>query len=100
MDLLIKLNFNNISLVKLQTGRSILTIVIILYKPLLLHHTMPRFTIIDAPSILGLKSTGVEDLPEALKRAGLYEKLGAEYAGHVKPSSPYSPKRDNKTLLT
>ena len=41
---------------------------------------MPRFTIIDAPSILGLRPTGVEDFPEALKRAGLYEKLGAEYA--------------------
>jgi arginase len=60
---------------------------------------MSRFTIIDAPSILGLRSTGVEDLPEALKRAGLYEKLGAEYAGHVKPSLQYNPKRDNKTLL-
>lgn len=48
---------------------------------------MSRFTIIDAPSILGLRPTGVEDLPEALKRAGLYEKLGAEYAGRVKPSS-------------
>jgi arginase len=60
---------------------------------------MPRFTIIDAPSILGLRPTGVEDLPEALKRAGLTEKLGAEYAGHVEPSSEYNPKRDNKTLL-
>jgi hypothetical protein len=45
--------------------------------------TMPRFAIIDAPSILGLRSTGVQDLPESLKRAGLHEKLGAEYAGHV-----------------
>jgi arginase len=60
---------------------------------------MPRYTIIDAPSILGSRSTAVEDLPEALKRAGLYEKLGAEYAGHIKPSSQYNPKRDDKTLL-
>lgn len=60
---------------------------------------MPRFTIIDAPSILGLRPTGVEDLPEALKRAGLYEKLGAEYADRIKPSLQYNPKRDNKTLL-
>jgi arginase len=30
-----------------------------------------QFTIIDAPSILGLRPTGVEDLPEALKAAGL-----------------------------
>jgi arginase len=60
---------------------------------------MTRFTIIDAPSILGLKSTGVEDLPKALKKAGLYEKLDAEYAGEVKPSSQYNPKRDYSTLL-
>ena len=60
---------------------------------------MTRFTIIDAPSILGLKSTGVEDLPKALKKAGLYERLDAEYTGEVKPSSQYNPKRDNKTLL-
>ncbi|HEY7080524.1 MAG TPA: arginase family protein [Nitrososphaeraceae archaeon] len=60
---------------------------------------MTRFTIIDAPSILGLKSTGVEDLPKALKKAGLNKKLGAEYAGQVKPSSQYNPKRDYNTLL-
>ena len=60
---------------------------------------MPRFTIIDTPSILGLRPKGVEDLPEALKRAGLYEKLGAEYADRIKPSLQYNPKRDNKTLL-
>lgn len=60
---------------------------------------MPKFAIIGAPSILGLRPTGVEDLPEALKAAGLHEKLGAEYADHVKPSSQYNPERDNKTLL-
>ncbi|HEY7079585.1 MAG TPA: arginase family protein, partial [Nitrososphaeraceae archaeon] len=58
-----------------------------------------RYTIIAAPSILGLRSTGVEDLPEALKRAGLYEKLDAEYGDHIKPSSQYDPKRDEETLL-
>ena len=60
---------------------------------------MPRYTIIAAPSILGLRSTGVEELPEALKRAGLYKKLGAEYGDHIKPSSQYNPKRDEETLL-
>ena len=60
---------------------------------------MPRYTIIAAPSILGLRPTGVEDLPEALKTAGIYEKLGAQYGGHIKPSSPYNPKRDEETLL-
>jgi arginase len=38
-------------------------------------------------------------LSVCLKKAGLYEKLGAEYAGHIKPSSQYNPKRDEKTLL-
>ena len=60
---------------------------------------MPKFAIIDAPSILGLRPTGVEDLPEALKAAGLHEKLGANYAGRVEPSSPYNPERDSSTLL-
>lgn len=60
---------------------------------------MPKFAIIDAPSILGLRPTGVEDLPEALKAAGLHEKLGAKYAGRVDPSSPYNPERDSSTLL-
>jgi hypothetical protein len=36
-----------------------------------MNHFMPQFAIIDAPSILGLRSTGVEDLPERLKAAGL-----------------------------
>lgn len=60
---------------------------------------MPKFAIIDAPSILGLRPTGVEDLPEALKTAGLHKKLGAKYVGRVDPSSPYNPERDSSTLL-
>jgi arginase len=59
---------------------------------------MPRFAIIDAPSILGLKPTGVEDLPEALKAAGFQTGLNAEYAGRVEPL-PYNPQRDPKTLI-
>jgi arginase len=42
---------------------------------------MPQFAIIDAPSIFGLRPTGVQYLPEALKAAGLLKKLKAEYAG-------------------
>ena len=42
-----------------------------------------QFTIIDAPSILGLRPTGVEYLPEALKAAGLMERLNADYSGRV-----------------
>jgi arginase len=60
---------------------------------------MSKFAIIDAPSILGLRPTGVEDLPEALKAAGLHEKLHARYAGRVTPISPYNPERDNSTML-
>ena len=57
-----------------------------------------RFTIIDAPSILGLRPTGVEDLPEALKAAGLIERLNADYAGRISPL-PYSSERDKVTFL-
>ena len=59
---------------------------------------MPRFAIIDAPSILGLRPTGVEHLPEALKAAGLQAGLSTEYGGRVEPP-PYNPQRDRKTLI-
>ena len=58
-----------------------------------------RFTIIDAPSILGLRPTGVEYLPEALKAAGLIKKLNADYAGKVSSSLSYNSERDKVTLL-
>ena len=57
-----------------------------------------RFTIIDAPSILGLRPTGVEYLPEALKAAGLMKRSNANYAGRVSPL-PYNSERDKVTLL-
>jgi arginase len=59
---------------------------------------LPQFAIIDAPSTLGLRPTGVEDLPEALKAAGLMRELRAEYGGRVSPL-PYSSERDKSTLL-
>jgi arginase len=59
---------------------------------------LQQFTIIDAPSILGLRPTGVEHLPEALKAAGLMSALRAEYGGRVSPLS-YSSERDTSTLL-
>src|ERR687889_743035 len=59
---------------------------------------LEQFTIIDAPSILGLRPTGVENLPEALKAAGLMRELRAEYGGRVSPLS-YSSERDKLTLL-
>jgi arginase len=60
---------------------------------------MPQFAIIDAPSILGLRPTGVQYLPEALKAAGLMKKIKAEYAGRVLSLLPYNPQRDKSTLL-
>jgi arginase len=59
---------------------------------------MPRFAIIDAPSILGLRPTGVEQLPDALKAVGLHTGLKADDAGCVPPPR-YDPQRDPKTLL-
>ena len=55
-------------------------------------------TILDAPSILGLRPTGVERAPQALRAAGLLPRLDAEYAGRVEPP-PYSDRRDPKTLV-
>lgn len=59
---------------------------------------MAQFTIIGAPSVLGLRPTGVQYLPEALKAAGLMNELRAEYGGRVSPLS-YSSERDKSTLL-
>jgi arginase len=59
---------------------------------------MSRFAVIEAPSILGLKPTGVDTLPEALLNQGLIDRLGARHAGRVVPQSPYDSERDSKTL--
>jgi arginase len=58
-----------------------------------------RFAIIDAPSALGLRPTGVEGLPDALKKAGLLKQLKAEYIGVVQSRTPYSSERDQRTML-
>jgi arginase len=52
--------------------------------------------IIEAPSILGLRPTGVEHLPEAVMRAGLPARLNARRAGRVKAAA-YSDIRDPET---
>jgi arginase len=57
-----------------------------------------RFAIIDAPSILGLRPTGVEYLPEAMKAADLIKRIDAEYVGQVS-TLEYNSKRDEETLL-
>ena len=54
-------------------------------------------SIIDAPSDLGLRRTGVHGLPDALRAAGLLEGLtDARYAGQL-PVPPYVPLRDTST---
>jgi arginase len=62
-------------------------------------HNRREYSVIDAPSILGLRPTGVELLPKALRAAGLFERLNAEYGGIVAPSSPYNHSRDEETKL-
>jgi arginase len=56
------------------------------------------FTILEAPSVLGLFPNGVETLPDALLAAGLAERLDAAHAGRIDPP-PYNPERDPETLL-
>ena len=53
-----------------------------------------RYTILEAPSTFGLRSTGVERLPEVLLQHGLAERLRARHAGRVQPRTPRSPERD------
>lgn len=55
-------------------------------------------SVIDAPSILGLRPTGVEKLPDALRSCGLLEALAAEDAGRIDPP-PYSRERDRETHI-
>ncbi|MFJ4682143.1 arginase family protein [Streptomyces sp. NPDC091377] len=57
---------------------------------------MRDVAIIEAPSVLGLRPTGVEELPGALLGAGLAEGVGAQRAGRVEPP-PYEPERDPAT---
>ena len=54
------------------------------------------YAIVEAPSILGLKPTGVEQLPEALLGHGLARRLHARVAGAL-PTPLYSADRDPDT---
>jgi arginase len=55
-----------------------------------------RYTIVEAPSALGLRTDGVTGLPAALLAAGLSERLTAAYAGRVEPP-PREPHPDPGT---
>jgi arginase len=54
------------------------------------------YAIIEAPSVLGLKPTGVEELPAALLRYGLAERLQARRAARLQPP-PYEDEVDPET---
>ncbi|WP_129792485.1 arginase family protein [Sphingosinicella sp. CPCC 101087] len=55
------------------------------------------FAIVEAPSILGLRPSGVEHLPQALLRHGLARKLDARLAARL-GTPPYDPEIDAETL--
>ena len=57
----------------------------------------PRYAIIEAPSILGLKPTGTQRLAEALLSNGLAERIGARRAGRLTPPE-FNRVRDPETL--
>lgn len=58
-----------------------------------------RFAILQLPSNLGLRPSGVERLPDALLDAGLVTRLGARDAGTVPPAEPYDARRAADTGL-
>lgn len=59
---------------------------------------MNRYAIIEAPSILGLKPTGVDRLPTVLLQHGLADELHARRAGRVVPTAAYDTERDPESL--
>jgi arginase len=56
------------------------------------------YAIVEAPSVLGLFPSGVEQLPGALLAAGLAERVGARRAGLVEAPA-FDPERDPDTGL-
>jgi arginase len=64
-----------------------------------MQNTSPNnISVIEAPSILGLKPTGTELLPDSLKKAKLLEQLSAENGGRIE-MPPYNSIRDKETLV-
>lgn len=59
---------------------------------------MNRYAVLEAPSILGLKPTGVDRLPSVLLQHGLADQLHARRAGRVVPAAAYDTTRDPQTL--
>jgi arginase len=60
--------------------------------------SQPRqYALLEAPSILGLKPTGVERLPATLLGHGLAERVQGRRAGRITQDWPYSYERDAAT---
>jgi hypothetical protein len=59
---------------------------------------MPQFTIVEAPSPLGVGPTGVEVMGTALLEGGLQQALSATHAGRVEPP-PHDPVRDPESQI-
>jgi arginase len=59
---------------------------------------MPTYAIVEAPSHLGLRAAGVEELPGALLAAGLADRLGARHAARL-PAPSWDPRIDPETGL-
>jgi len=57
-----------------------------------------RYAIIEAPSTLGLRSSGVEELPSRLLGLGLAERIRARRAARLEPP-PREGQRDAETLV-
>jgi len=57
-----------------------------------------RIITVDAPSILGVTTQGIELAPEVFKKLGLLDKLNAQDGGIIKIPK-YNNKRDSDTLL-
>jgi len=55
------------------------------------------FAVVDWPSNLGLRPSGVETLPAALRQAGLVASLRARDAGRVPQEAEYNSERPNDT---
>jgi arginase len=59
---------------------------------------MLSFAILHAPSVLGLKPSGVDRLPYALQKAGLHNALGGSFEGSVAAPS-FDPQQHPNTLM-
>lgn len=59
---------------------------------------MPRYQIIEAPSVVGLWPSGVQDAPRILLEMGLGTGLGIETTTRLE-APPYDPRRDAATQM-